>query len=299
MNALQRTRRDFLKAIGAGAAALAVSGCRRAAERHPAMQSADEKPVAQIGLQLWTLRKEIEHDLAGTLQRVAEMGYAGVETAFFPEDVTVEQAGTLLRDLGLPVFAAHAEIPIDAQKDTMLAMAEAYDCDRMVWHGWPEDERYQTMDGIKRLAEIYNEALVFAQSNGLRFGLHNHWWEFQEIAEGGYPFYLIKDLLEPEIFFEIDTYWTKVAGLDPAQVVGDFGRQAPLLHIKDASVLSTDGPMVAAGQGVQDFSAVVRAANGATEWMIVELDDCETDMVEAVAQSYRYLTENGLARGTI
>ena len=295
----RHTRRDFLKAMGAGAAALALAGCRPDAEQQSPNQPAVEPPLPQIGLQLWTVRKEIEQDMAGALRRVAEMGYAGVETAFFPEGVTLEQAGTMLRDLGLPVFAAHVEIPVGEQRDVVLATAEAYDCDHMVWHGWPEDERYQTMDGIKRLAEIYHEALVFAQSNGLRFGLHNHWWEFQAIDEGGYPFYLIKEMLEPEIFFEIDTYWTKVAGLDPAKVVGDFGGRAPLLHIKDAAVLSTEGPMVAVGQGLQDFPAVARAANGATEWMIVELDDCETDMFEAVAQSYRYLTENGLARGRI
>ena len=297
MTSTQQTRRAFLKTMGAGAVALALPGCRPDAERPNADQPAEAPPLAQVGLQLWTVREAMKTDVAGTLQRIAEMGYAGVETAFFPEDVTLEQAGKMLRDVGLPVFAAHIEIPVGEHRDALLATAEAYDCDRMVWHGWPEDERYQTMDGIKRLAEIYNEALIFAQANGLRFGLHNHWWEFQAVAEGGYPFYLLKDLIEPEIFFEIDTYWTKVAGLDPAQVVGDFGERAPLLHIKDATALSTEGPMVAAGQGVQDFPAVVQAANGATEWMIVELDDCETDMFEAVAQSYRYLTENGLARG--
>ena len=57
--------------------------------------------------------------------------------------------------------------------------------------------------------------------------------------------------------------------------------------------------MVAVGQGVQDFPAVANAAGGATEWMIVEIDSCETDMLEAVAQSYHYLTQNGLAQGKL
>ena len=57
--------------------------------------------------------------------------------------------------------------------------------------------------------------------------------------------------------------------------------------------------MVAVGQGLLDFPAIAQAANGATEWMIVEIDTCETDMFDAVAQSYRYLTENGLAQGKI
>ncbi|MFB3132608.1 MAG: sugar phosphate isomerase/epimerase family protein, partial [Rhodothermales bacterium] len=206
--------------------------------------------------------------------------------------------GRALEEAGLSVLGVHCEIPVGDQQEAMLAMAEAYACDRMIWHGWPEDPRYGSMDGIKRLAEIYNEAHVFAASHGLRFGLHNHWWEFREVEEH-YPFYLLMEWVEPDVFFEIDTYWTKVAGLDPARVVGDFGKRAPLLHIKDGPATSPDAPMVAAGQGVQDFPAIAKAADGATEWMIVELDSCETDMLEAVAQSYRYLTQNGLARGKL
>ena len=293
MASTEHTRRTFLKTMGAGAVALALPACRVETEQETTPPP--EVPKPRVGLQLWTVRKEIELDMRATLQQVAEIGFTGVETAFFPDEVTPAQAGVLLRDLGLSVFAVHVELPVGDQKAAMLAMAEAYQCERMVWHGWPEDPRYQTLDGIKELAEVYNEAYAFAVANGLRFGLHNHWWEFQEIEEGGYPFYLLREIIEPEIFFEIDTYWTRVAGLDPAQVVGDFGRRVPLLHIKDGDATSTEGPMVAVGQGVQDFPAIAKAANGATEWMIVEIDDCETDMLEAVAESYRYLTENGLA----
>ncbi len=291
------TRRAFLKTMSVGAASLALSGCRPSSEQ-AALPPEQAPPLPQIGPQLWTVREAIEQDMAGTLRKVADMGYAGVETAFFPEDVTVAQAGRALQEAGLTVLGAHCEIPVGDQQEAMLAMAEAYACDRMIWHGWPEDPRYGSMDGIKRLAEIYNEAHAFAASHGLRFGLHNHWWEFREV-EGRYPFYLLMEWVEPDVFFEIDTYWTKVAGLDPARVVGDFGKRAPLLHIKDGPATSPDAPMVAAGQGVQDFPAVAKAADGATEWMIVELDSCETDMLEAVAQSYRYLTQNGLARGKL
>ena len=285
------TRRTFLKALGAGAAALAVPGCRGANEQdHTA-------PLPKIGLQLWTIRDAIEIDAAAALGRVADLGYTSVETAFFPEGMTLAQSGQLLRDAGLTVCAAHVEIPVGAHRDAMLELAEAYDCDFMVWHGWPEDERYHTLEGIKRLAEVYNEASAFAKANGLRFALHNHWWEFEPIAEGGLPFYLLRPLIEPEIFFEIDTYWAKVALQDPAQIVSDFGARAPLLHIKDARELSTEGPMVAAGEGVQDFPAIALAGQGSVQWMIVELDSCETDMFDAIAQSYAYLTQSGLAQG--
>ena len=291
------TRRAFLKTMSAGAALAALPGCQPSSEQAAPLPD-QTPPLPQIGLQLWTLREAIEQDMAGTLQKIADLGFSGVETAFFPEDVTVAQAGRALADAGLSVFGVHCEIPVGEQREAMLAMAEAYACDRMVWHGWPEDPRSGSVDGIKELAEIYNEANAFAQSNGLRFGLHNHWWEFREV-DGIYPFYLLMDLVEPDVFFEIDTYWTKVAGLDPATVVGDFGERAPLLHIKDGPATSTDGPMTAVGQGVQDFPAIAEAAAGATEWMIVEIDSAETDMFDAVAQSYAYLTQNGLARGRV
>ncbi|MXW63606.1 MAG: sugar phosphate isomerase/epimerase [Bacteroidetes bacterium SB0662_bin_6] len=292
---MDNTRRTFLKTLGAAAAGVAVGGCQETSE--PYTEPAEpEPPLPRIGFQLYTVRDAIEVDAAGALGRVAEMGYTAVETGFWPEGMTVAQAGQLLKDTGLSVFAVHVEIPTEEHQAAVLEAAEVYDCDLMVWHGWPEDERYQTMDGIKELADIYNEAYAFCQANGLQFGLHNHWWEFEPIEDGVLPFYEIRPLIDPGIFFEIDTYWALVAGLDPAEVVRDFGAHAPLLHIKDATVLSTEGPMVAAGSGLQDFPAIAEAGKGHIEWMIVEMDDCETDMFEAAAQSFAYLTENNLAR---
>ncbi len=286
---MKATRRSFLKTLGVGATGLALG-------RGAGRLFAATPPLPKLGLQLWTVREAIEKDAALTLRRIADLGYTAVETAFWPEGMTHTQGGKLLRDAGISVFAAHVEIPVGDHRDTIMEVAEAYDCDTMVWHGWPEDERYQTLDGIRELADIYNEANAFMSANGLRFGLHNHWWEFQEIAEGGLPYYLIRSLLEPDIFYEIDTYWAKVAGADPARVVRDFGDKVRLLHIKDALTLETEGTMVAAGQGVQDFPSIGRAGHGNVEWMIVELDFCETDMFDAIEQSRDYLINNRLAR---
>ncbi len=288
-------RRTFLKTLGVAAAGAVVGGCRETSEPQ-AEPALPEPPLPRIGFQLYTVRDAIEADAAAALARVAEMGYTAVETGFWPEGMTLTQASNLLKDAGLSVFSAHIEIPEGAHQAAVLEAAEAYDCDRMVWHGWPEDERYQTMDGIRELADVYNESYAFCQANGLQFGLHNHWWEFEPNADGALPYYELMPLVEPGIFFEIDTYWANVGGLDPAKVVGDWGARAPLLHIKDALVLSTEGPMVAAGSGLQDFPAIAAAGRGHTEWMIVEMDDCETDIFEAAAQSFAYLVENGLAR---
>jgi sugar phosphate isomerase/epimerase len=259
---------------------------------------------AKIGLQLYTVRDQIKSDIAGTFKKIADVGFEAVETAFWPENISVKQAGQYLRDAGLKVSSAHIELPIGDKKQAMLDIAEAFNCKRMIWHGWPEDKRYSSMDGTKELAGIYNEANHFAKSNGLTFGLHNHWWEYRNKVDGRYVYEVLLDLVEPDIFFEIDTYWVKVAGQDPAKIVGERGKRAPLLHIKDGPAEWNDSlpqdnpdPMVAVGKGTQDFPAIVKAANANTEWMIVEMDKTATDVFVAIQESFDYLVKNKLAKG--
>jgi sugar phosphate isomerase/epimerase len=86
--------------------------------------------------------------------------------------------------------------------------------------------------------------------------------------------------------------------------VREFGKRAPLLHIKDGPARWSDSlaqdnpdPMVAVGKGTQNFPAIVKAANGNTEWMIVEMDKTATDVYDAIQDSYNYLVGNSLARG--
>jgi sugar phosphate isomerase/epimerase len=129
----------------------------------------------------------------------------------------------------------------------------------------------------------------------LAFGIHNHWWEFLRLGDR-YVYQVMLERLEPAIFFEIDIYWVQTAGLDPAQVVREFGPRAPLLHIKDGPAVQGE-PQVAVGKGALDVPDIVRAAGDAAEWLVVELDDCATDMLEAAEKSIRYLLQEGLGHG--
>jgi len=292
------SRRDFLRTAGIGIGSIPVfaspllSGCK-----------SSDHAMGKIGLQLYTVREEIQKDLAGTLKKVAAYGFEGVETASWPENVSIKDAGKFLKDAGLSVFAAHCELPTGENKDRMLEIAESYQCKKMIWHGWPEDVRYKTREGVKQLADIYNEANKFATSNGLEFGLHNHWWEIRDEIDGRYAFQVLMDDLDPGIFFEIDTYWAKVAGKNPADVVAYFGKRAPLLHIKDGpaeynnAVAEDVSFMVPVGKGTQNFPEIVKAAAGNTEWMVVEMDRTQTNVFAAIEESYYYLVKNGLAKG--
>ena len=99
------------------------------------------------------------------------------------------------------------------------------------------------------------------------------------------------------MLFEIDIYWVKTAGMDPARVMEELGPRAPLVHVKDGPADQIDSPMVAVGTGSLDIPGILHAGEGFSETHIVELDRCATDMLTAVRESYRYLTSEGLARG--
>jgi sugar phosphate isomerase/epimerase len=247
---------------------------------------------APIAIQLYSVRDALAEDFAGVVKKIAAMGYLGVEPAGFP-GATATEAASLFRELELAVPSAHTPMPVGDEKNEVLDTMAALGCRRIVSGIGPD--RYKTIDQIKRNCDRFNEASAVAVANGLTFGIHNHWWEFEQV-EGRYPYKVMLECLDSAAFFEVDTYWVKTAGPDPAEVVRELGQRAPLLHIKDGPAVKGE-PQVALGEGVMDFLSIVRAGEGATEWLIVELDACATDMMTAVEKSYRYLVGEGLARG--
>jgi sugar phosphate isomerase/epimerase len=194
----------------------------------------------------------------------------------------------------------HTELPTGDQKEKILKAAEAYNCEYVIYAGWPQGEKYKNLDAIKRTADIYNESASFLKSKGLHFGLHNHWWEF-EMVDGVYPFYYLLEHVDPKVFFEIDTYWAKTGGQNPIKIVKDFGARAPFLHIKDGPAVKGEKgyEQVPVGTGAMDFKSIVKAGGKNTRWMIVEFDEYAGNIFKGMQSSYKYLIKNHLAKGKV
>jgi sugar phosphate isomerase/epimerase len=285
------SRRELLKLLGAGTAALALA---------PAALAGGGQPMPKLGLQLYTVRAALERDLEATIRRVADVGFVGIETYALPANVPLERAARVVRDSGLRVLGMHVELPVGERREAALRLADAYACDRVIDAGWPQGGKYQDVAATRRTLDVYNETAEFLAGKGLRFGLHNHWWEFEQ-TDGIVPFYYLLEHLDARVFFEIDTYWARVAGADPARVVADFGERAPLLHVKDGPAVKGEAMdrQVPAGAGVIDFPAIARAGGGNTEWMIVEFDEYAGDIFEGIRKSYAYIAAEGLAAGRV
>lgn len=245
-----------------------------------------------IALQLYTLRDSLPNDFEGVMRKVAAIGYAGVETAGFA-GTTPQAAAKLFDSLGLQVSSMHSELPLGDKKNQVLDTAGIVKCQRLVCPYFPP-EQFTTQAQIIEICDKLNAADQVARENGLTLYYHNHWWEFRQQVDGRPAYKIMLDQLAPTVQFEIDTYWVKTGGTDPAAILRELGQRASLLHIKDGSTDENDA-MVAVGDGVMDWSSVMGASSA--HWLIVELDRCDTDMLEAVSKSYTYLVGKGYAHG--
>lgn len=246
-----------------------------------------------ISLQLYSLRAESSRDFTGVLESVAKIGYRGVEPAGF-YDLSVQEFSHIVEDLGMLVSSSHG--PWATLANTSEVIETAGILGLATAGGGFSAADFKDLAAIKRTADTVNEMVEILSRAGLTLFLHNHWWEFCEV-QGKLAYDHFAELC-PEVQFEIDTYWAANFGAnDPVEQVAKFRHRTPLLHIKDGPLLQGQA-MVAVGQGKMDIPAIIDAADpDFLRWLIVELDACDTDMLTAVSDSYRYLIENGLAEG--
>ena len=240
--------------------------------------------TSQIALQLYSVRDALARDYPGVLRQIAAMGYTAVETAGFPS-TNPQAAAHWLQELDLTVCSAHTPLPLGDQEQEVFDTLALLDCRRAVC-AWIPEERFATVDSIRRVCDELNASSAVCQAHGVTLYYHNHWWELAPV-DGRPALMHMLHYLDPGVLLEIDTYWALTAGVDPAALLRELGSRAPLLHIKDGPA-TTAAAMVAVGDGVMDLPAVLAAA-GAADWLIVELDRCDGDMLAALAQSYRYL----------
>jgi sugar phosphate isomerase/epimerase len=242
----------------------------------------------KIALQLYSVRDRLPGDFEGTVRKIAQMGYAGVETAGFP-GTTPMKAANLFKELGLKVTSTHNFPPPKGEKfEEIKKIQSLLDCHDLV-SGFGRDQ-FKTLATTQVACDEINACNKLCQQNGLTLSIHNHSYEYFEV-EGTYPFRYLLEHTDPSVLFELDTYWVKCAGFDPVTAVKEIGNRIHLLHIKDGPGVK-DQPNVAVGSGVMDVKSLIEAGKGSIDWLIVEFDRCETDNLVAVDKSYQYL--NGL-----
>lgn len=240
-----------------------------------------------VSLQLWSLRDAVKFDFAATVAAVAQIGYAGVETAGFG-NLDAARAKTALDAAGLRVSGMHVgRDALRSDVEKCAAEARLLGTHHVICPHWPREE-FTTGATCARLGEELGAIGAKLRAHGLRFSFHNHAAEFA-LVDGHRVLDWMLDAAAPrDLGCELDVYWAHVAGKNPADFIREQGRRVELLHLKDETVL---------GRGPVDFAAVLAAVDavGAAEWLVVEQESYTEPPLESVRLCFAQLKAWGRA----
>ena len=238
----------------------------------------------QIALELYTVRELAKEDFLGTLRRVADVGYGAVEFAGY-HGVPVGKLRAALDEYGLRAMAAHVAIAeFENRPEEAIAELRTLGCDYAIIP-WLVPERREPA-AIVGLADSFNRWGAMCRDAGLRFGYHNHEFEF-EPYDGGTVLDALLAATDPDlVVLELDVGWSEYAKVDSIALLRRLGDRVPLLHVKD--MLAGDEPRdTAVGEGTIAWEPVLAAATAA-EWYVVEQDN-PGDAMDDIRTSLRNL----------
>lgn len=249
--------------------------------------------MAPISVQLYSAREQMAEDVPGTLKQIAEMGYKGVEPAGF-FDLTPAEFRKAVEELGMTISSSHGPDVMGDDFDQAIEAYKTLGLDMVSHMGvW----QAESVDDLKAEADAINPVIDKLDALGMTMFMHNHDKEFSVKVEGRSIFDRLFELC-PKLQTELDIYWVQVGGVDPVEVIKQYGSRMPLMHVKDGPV-DPASPMTPVGQGKVDIAGCLKAAEGsALRWAVVELDEADRDMMVALRESCEFLISNGLATGT-
>ncbi len=295
--------------FSAVAALLMVSCGGNAPKGECADHCSDHLPV---GLQLYSVRGDMEADFAGTLKKVKEMGYDGVEFAGLFGN-SPEQVKAWCVELGLNPISAHVPLAdMLADIDKVIADYKTIGCQYLVVPYVTEERR----PGGEKFMQMIEEIRTIGQKvkdAGMVLLYHNHDFEFAKTESGEFGLdYLYANVSADLLQTELDQCWVKYAGQDPVAYLEKYSGRSPVVHLKDfhvegkqegdpyALIGLNEGEKKAKsafefrplGKGVQDIPSIIEASKKAgSKWLIVEQDQpsMEKTPMECVAMSMEYL----------
>jgi len=282
-------RRDFLRTGAVASAALMAAG--------GSMDLYADPYGIPVGLQLYTVRRQLDQDFAGTLRKVAAIGYTQVQFSGF-HNQPVPKIKKLIDQLGLKTAAGH--FPYEQFKSNLSQVTDAahtLGMSYVVLSSAPESYRH-SIDGYKRAAEFFNKTGEGCRKAGLHYGYHTHNLDFEKFGKTIALDLMLQRTDPALVCFEMDCFWVTRAGYDPVAYMDKYPGRFPVLHIKDERKHyppTATGPTPAAafapvGKGIINWKRIFKAApRGGLKYYFVEQDDTELPVFQAIKISYDYL----------
>ena len=234
-----------------------------------------------VGLELYSVRDELQKDLTGTVTAVAKMGYQCVE--FFSPyygwtPAYAKQVRKLMGDLGIRCLSTHN----GPQSFTADGLPHAIELNQAIGSQFivfASAGKVDSLDGWKRVAETLNQGAEKMKPAGLRPGYHNHQLEFKPI-DGQRPIEVLAANTGKDVMLQLDVGTCIEAGSDPVAWVDQNPGRIRSMHCKDWS--QEQGYKVLVGEGVAPWKKLFQAAEttGGIEFYLVEQEGSRYPQLE-------------------
>jgi sugar phosphate isomerase/epimerase len=305
---MHHSRRNFLK-TGALAAAAATFLSEKLLAGTAARAWDDSSALGKrriMGIQLYTVRDDMKKDPAGTLKQLAAMGYRYVEHANYIDrkfyGYSAKDFKTLLDGAGLKMLSGHTVMRPEhwdaAKKDFTDAWKYTVDDaaiagQKYVISPWLDESLRRTYDDMLRYMEVFNKSGELCKKSGMKFGYHNHDFEFSQVLDNKKVFDIILQNTDPELVAQqLDMGNLYNGGAIAIAVVMQYPGRFELMHVKD-EIKATAGnekyESTILGQGIVNTKQVIDLGkkSGGTHQFIIEqesyqgktpLDCCKEDL---------------------
>jgi len=279
---MQTSRRTFIKSgamIALGAAIL------------PRTALASFKPAANgmIGIQLYSVRDDMMKDPKGSLDQLAKMGYVYVEHANYVKEkfygFSAPEFRKILDDLGLKMISGHTVMGKqhwdETRKDFSDSWKKTVEDAAVLGQKWVispsmDDSMRKTYDDFKKYMDIFNKSGELCKKSGMKFGYHNHDFEFSEKLNGEKLFDIIMKSIDPNLVaLQLDMGNLYNGGAVALDIMNQFPGRFEIVHVKDEIAAKGSNEKYEStilGEGIVNTQKVCELAKtkGGTKCYIIE-----------------------------
>ena len=270
-----------------------MSSCCQQANKTSKIEKKD------IGIQLYSVRDDIAKNFTETVKAVGETGFTFVEAAGYNDgkfySLSPEEFTKAIEAAGMKALSSHTNRPLASANPDSIKWDD-------VWKWWDQcitahkaaGMKYlvnswmpvpKTLAELKTYCDYYNKIGEKCKVQGLKFGYHNHSFEFEKIEDETMYDYMLKNTNPDYVFFEMDVYCLIRGGCSPVDYFNNYPGRFKLLHIKDNKELGQSGMV--------GFDAIFKNIEKAgTKHIIVEVESYSSNLtpVESIKQSLDYLS---------
>lgn len=238
--------------------------------------------LKEFSVQLWSVRDETEKDFAGTLKKLAQMGYTGVEFAGYGGLGAQEMKDVLVSNSLKPVGAHIGLERLTTALDEEIAYHKVLGTEYLIC----PFSKIKTSDDTIQLAQTLKPVVKKVTDAGFKFAYHNHAHEFEKCC-GDYLLDILFANLPPQALMELDIFWISYAGVDPLTYMEKHKDRLKLIHVKQ---INKDKKCVDLDQGILDYKDIITKAKAlGVQQFILEQEEYAVSSMVSVKNDVDYI----------